>query len=122
MRLAVERALSQTNKPRVSEIDARLEALQKDLLKKTNAKQDFGQLADEIEDLRAEKESLLLEDSNRMAIKQRLDELETFLNMQQTEVIEFNEGLVRRLIERITVYDDHLAFEFKCGLETEVRI
>ena len=32
------------------------------------------------------------------------------------------EGMVRRLIERITVYSDRLAFEFKCGLETEVQM
>jgi len=34
---------------------------------------------------------------------------------------DFDEGMVRRLIERITIYDDHLAFEFKCDLETEVQ-
>ena len=28
----------------------------------------------------------------------------------------------RKLIERITVFDDRLAFEFKCGLETEVKM
>ena len=31
-------------------------------------------------------------------------------------------GMVRKLIERITVFEDHLAFEFKCGLETEVQM
>ena len=35
---------------------------------------------------------------------------------------EYDEGLVRRLIERITVYEDHLDFEFKSGLETEVKM
>ena len=30
--------------------------------------------------------------------------------------------MVRRLIERITVYEDHLDFEFKSGLETEVQM
>ena len=33
-----------------------------------------------------------------------------------------DEGMVRRLIERITVYEDHLDFEFKSGLETEVQM
>ena len=37
-------------------------------------------------------------------------------------VTEYDEGLVRQLIEKITVYDDHLAFEFKSGLETEVQM
>ena len=50
----------------------------------------------------------------------RLDELEAFLAEQTTEVTEYDEGLVRQLIEKITVYDDSLAFEFKSGLETEV--
>ena len=35
---------------------------------------------------------------------------------------DIHEGLVRRLVERITVYDDCLAFEFKSGLETEVQM
>ena len=33
----------------------------------------------------------------------------------------FDEGLIRKLIEKITVYDDHLAFEFKGSLETDVQ-
>ena len=52
----------------------------------------------------------------------RLDELEAFLDDHQEPVTDYDEGMVRRLIERITVYEDHLAFEFKSGLETEVRM
>ena len=122
MRMAVEMALAQSNGPRVAEIDARLEALQKELLKKANAKQGCDELADEIEDLRTDKEALLLEDANRQGVKQRLDELEAFLEEQQEPVTDYDEGLVRRLIERITVYDDRLVFEFKSGLETEVQM
>ena len=55
-------------------------------------------------------------------MKQRLDELEAFLDEHQEPVTVYDEGLVRQLIEKITVYDDHLAFEFKSGLETEVQM
>jgi hypothetical protein len=48
-------------------------------------------------------------------VKQKLEE-------QQEPVTDYDEGLVRRLIERITVYDDRLVFEFKSGLETEVQM
>ena len=48
-------------------------------------------------------------------MKQKLDE-------QQEPVTDYDEGFVRRLIERITVYDDRLVFEFKSGLETEVQM
>ena len=122
MKLAMERAMLTSNSPRVTEIDERLEALQKELLKKANAKQGFEELADEIDALREEKQDLLVEEANRAGMKQRLDELEAFLADQTTEVTEYDEGLVRQLIEKITVYDDHLAFEFKSGLETEVQM
>jgi hypothetical protein len=48
--------------------------------------------------------------------------VEDFLEGQQEEIEEYDEALVTRLIEKITVYDDHLAFEFKSGLETEVQM
>ena len=56
------------------------------------------------------------------AMKQRLEEREAFLDEQQEPVTDYDEGMVRRLIERITVFEDHLEFEFKCGLETEVQM
>ena len=74
------------------------------------------------EELRIDKEPLFLEDANRAAMKQRLDELEAFLDEHQEPVTDYDEGMVRRLIERITVYEDHLDFEFKSGLETEVQM
>ena len=69
-----------------------------------------------------EKEALLLEDANCVGMQQRLDELEAFLEEHQEPVTDYDEGLVRKLIERITVYDGYLAFEFKFGLETEVQM
>lgn len=50
-------------------IDEQLEALQKELLKKANAKQGFEELADEIDALREEKQDLLVEEANRAVMK-----------------------------------------------------
>ena len=122
MKLAMERAMLTSNSPRVTEIDERLEALQKELLKKANAKQGFEELADEIDALREEKQNLLVEDANRAGLRQRLTELEEFLDGQVTGLTDYDEAMVRQLVERITVYDDHLAFEFKCGIETDVQM
>ena len=52
----------------------------------------------------------------------RETDLEAFLDEHQEPVTDYDEGMVRRLIERITVYDDRLVFEFKSGLETEVQM
>ena len=51
-----------------------------------------------------------------------MEELEAFLDEHQEQVTDYDEGMVRRLIERITVFEDHLEFEFKCGLETEAQM
>ena len=67
--------------------------------------------------------AMLTSNSPRVTeIDERLDELEAFLAEQTSEVTEYDEELVRQLIEKITVYDDHLVFEFKSGLETEVQM
>ena len=82
----------------------------------------IDKLGEEIDALREEKQRLLLEDANRAGMQQQIKELEAFLDKQQTKVTEYDEALVRKLIERITVYDDRLVFEFKTGFETEVQM
>mgnify|MGYP005783736137 FL=1 len=38
-----------------------------------------------------------------------------FLEQQSTEVTEYDKMLVRRLIEKVTVYDERFEVEFKSG-------
>mgnify|MGYP000087179100 CR=1 FL=1 len=102
---------------RVAEIDVRLEDLEKELLKRANAKQDYTDVLGKIDTIRDEKQELLLEDANNAGVQRHLNEIETFLKSQQTAIEEYDEDLVRKLLERVTVYDDHLTFEFKSGIE-----
>jgi site-specific DNA recombinase len=62
----------------------------------------------------------LAEEAGRKGSKQRLEEMEQFLNEQPCELEEYDEQLVRKLIEKITVYDDKLTIEFKSGVEVDV--
>lgn len=119
---SVGKALSSSNSGLVEEVDAKLEKLQKELLKKANAKQAFDSIADQIEDLREEKRQLLLEDATNEGIMQKVRELEEFIDSQDGPVTEYDKALVRRLIEKVTVYDDRFTVEFKSGLETDVMI
>jgi superfamily I DNA/RNA helicase len=121
-RANVEKALSASNSAAVAEVDAKLLAIQKELLKKADARQDFGDLADQIDALRDEKQRLLLEDANNTGLQQQLKTIEDFLAEQQEAVTEYEEALVRKLISKITVFDDKLVVEFKSGLETEVKM
>lgn len=45
-----------------------------------------------------------------------------FMDEQTTAVTEYSETLVRRLIEKITVYDDRITVEFKSGLAIDVDV
>lgn len=45
----------------------------------------------------------------------------TFLRKQSTALIEYNEPLIRWLIEKITVYEDKFTVEFKSGVTVDVN-
>ena len=47
--------------------------------------------------------------------------MEKFLNEQDGLLEEYDERLVKMLIEKVTVFDDKLAVEFKPGAEIEVE-
>ena len=46
--------------------------------------------------------------------------MKAFLQEQVSEALEYDEKLVRKLIEKVTVYEDRLTVEFKSGLEIDV--
>ena len=54
-------------------------------------------------------------------IQARLDELQDFIGSQQSEITEFDESLIRKLIQQITVYNDRFTIRFKSGLEIDIN-
>ena len=46
--------------------------------------------------------------------------IDSILEQQSTEVTEYDELLVRQLIEKVTVYDDRFEVEFKSGAKVDV--
>lgn len=102
-------------------ISARLEELQKELLKRANAKQDYNDLADEIDHLRELKQNAMVENAEREGLKQRIAEMQQFLAEQTEQIEEYDETLVRRMIEKITVYEERFTVEFKSGTSVDVK-
>ena len=51
-----------------------------------------------------------------------MKEIVELLKRQETAMAEYDEGLVRKLIKRITVYDDRCDVEFKSGIIVEVYV
>lgn len=102
-------------------INARLEEIQRELLKRANAKQNYNDLANEIDHLREMKQAALTENAEREGLKQRISEMQQFLAEQTQNITEYDEQLVRRLIEKITVYEEKVTVEFKSGTSVDVR-
>ena len=119
---SIEQGLSGRNAEKVLELDRRLETFEKALIEKSNAGQGYGELTEQIDALQEEKQKLLLEDANGEGLRQRMKEIVGFLEQQETAMSEYREDLVRKLIERITVYEDRCDVEFKSGIIVEVYI
>ena len=67
------------------------------------------------------KQAELLEAALKHDLQERIEELVLFLDEQTEAVTEYSEPLTRRLIEKVTVYDEKLLIEFKSGLTVEVE-
>ena len=53
--------------------------------------------------------------------KLRIEERTTFLNGMSQELTEYDEQMVRKYIEKITVFDNYFEVEFKVGLKIEIE-
>ena len=51
----------------------------------------------------------------------RIKELQDFIAGQETDITEFDEALVRKLIEKITVFEDRFTIDFKSGVTIDIE-
>lgn len=76
-------------------------------MKLASSKAYYDKASDEIYRLRDEKQKLQLESAGRNDQKKRISDMSAFLREQPTALTEYNEPLVRRLIEKLTVYEEN---------------
>ena len=117
----VESVIRQEDETSSEGIETKLLELQKELLKLANSKKDYNSVADEIDRMRELKQNALVESAGREGLKQRLREMREFMEQQSAEVTEYDEPLVRRLIEKVIVYDERFEVEFKSGAKVDVE-
>ena len=96
--------------------------LQTELIQKANLKEEYNNIVNEIYRLRDLRQETLSRNALRQDKRDRIAEMTDFLNMQTGDITEFDDKLVRKLIEKATVYDDRLVVEFKSGLEIEAKL
>ncbi len=108
--------LNEENDNTTNDIDRKLEELQQQLLIQAKSKNDYEDVADEIYRLRELKQNALVENAEREGKRQRIAEMTDFLNEQSCELEEYDEQLVRRLIEKVTIFDEKLTLNLSLGL------
>lgn len=52
----------------------------------------------------------------------RINELTEFIQQQDSELTEFDEGLVRRWIKEIIVWDERFSVELRSGVRVEIMV
>jgi len=97
-----------------------LNAKQRELAELAKNKKDYSALADEVDELRAQKQELLVEKAQTEGYKMRIQELGDLLKADCTELAEYDEGMVRSYIKGIKVYDDKFMVSFKAGIDLDV--
>jgi len=96
-------------------LDEKIASLQRKLVEKVNHRENYEDLVDQIQRLQAEKALRESDGANKKRNVQVLHDLQIFIRSQGKEITEFDEKLVRRLVERIMISDETVTVLFKSG-------
>jgi DNA invertase Pin-like site-specific DNA recombinase len=116
----IHAVIGDTTEFQISEINTMLEEKQKELISLANKGKDYEYLADEIDNLREKRQTLLVEDASLSGENERINELIEFIRNNKYRTQRYDDALVRKLIQNVTVYEDHFVICFKSGIEVEV--
>jgi site-specific DNA recombinase len=117
----IARAVVMTDTLSPDGIQARLEELQKELVKAVGNQRNYDALTDEILRLQKMKKDSEVDDHKRTETMNRIKELQDFVAGQKADIQVFDETLVKKLIEKITVFADHFTVEFKSGITIDIE-
>ena len=116
----IETVICHESSHTLTAIDKRLTELQAELLKLASSKADYEKVGDEIYRLREEKQKTQVENLGRDEMQKRITDMSAFLKEQSIALVQYDESLVRRLIEKVIVYEDKFTVEFKSGINVEI--
>lgn len=97
----------------IAEVDKVIRDKQAELLEARTDQDRIDEIGDEIMNLRDERQRILTDAALKHELQDRIEDLAAFLKEQTEAVTEYSEPLARRLVEKVTVYDEKLVVEFK---------
>ena len=105
----------------IIEFKRKLKEKQRELLSLASTEPKYDHVADEIYKLRDKKQQIHLNDANKETSKRRVADLINFIQEHDDGIAEYDDALVRKLIQRITVYDDHFTVLFKSVIDIDIE-
>ncbi len=117
----IQSTLDEDTENRAEEIDEEIRRLQGKLLSQVNSQDSVDDVGNEILRLREEKEGLFQEKSAKEDWRKRMNEMIRFLETSSCNLTGYEEKYVRILVERITVFDDHIKVNFKSGISVDIQ-
>ena len=106
---------------RIAAIDEQLAELQQQMIDNSGDRELVEQLEDQMDDVREDRQDILAEAAERTDLQARMNDMIAFLEEMPAAVTEYSEVLARRLVERITIFDEKIVVELKSGLQMEVE-
>ena len=106
---------------RLAMADKKLSNLQEQMIAVSGDEAAIDALGEQIDELRTERQSILAEAADRSDLQERMNDMISFLDEMPTMLTEYSDAITRRLVEKITIYDEKIVVELKSGLQMEVE-
>ena len=106
---------------RMAMVDEKLSDLQTQMIAVSGDEAAVEAIGEQIDGLRAEHQGILAEAAERTDLQERMNDMIYFLDEMPTMLTEYSDAITRRLVEKITIYDEKIVVELKSGLQMEVN-
>ena len=95
--------------------------MQQELIDRTESRQNYDDLVEEILLLREQQEQTNMDEAAKNERKKRIRELANFIDSQPRTITKFDGTLVRKLLKDVKVFDVFIEFRFKSGVTISIE-
>ena len=95
--------------------------LQQELIDRTESRQNYDDLVEEILLLREQQEQTNMDEAAKAEHRDRIQALCSFINSQPRTITKFDGTLVRKLLKDVKVCDVFIEFRFKSGTSVIIK-
>ena len=87
-----------------------------------NSKEDYNEVVDDIYRLREKRQTLQIQIAAQDNDRNRMEEIIKLLETESPELDLYDEKLVRRLVDKVTIQAEKMEIAFKSGINVEVNM